>query len=164
MSLRDNGMSARGRIILLAALALNLAFIFVHASLPPSLSGAEIDAVGGAVGSVLSEESSIGKFFLSNISNIAHFCEYGTLGVLCAIYLIHQPRGRGRLSVGTVAASALVGLLDETVQIFSGRHSSVADIWVDVLGFAACLSLLFGIASAVRAIKKRRCTHSSEKE
>ena len=74
-----------GKTVILVTLILNFAFVFLHAAFPPSVSGAEIDAVGGALNGMFSENSPFGAFLQRNISNIAHFCEYGALGVQVGI-------------------------------------------------------------------------------
>ena len=144
-----------GKMILLITLLLNFAFIFVHASFPPSVSGAEIDAVGGAVSEILPESTSFGAFLQRNISNIAHFCEYGALGVQIMIAVMLWAEKKVRVAAISPLFALAVAFLDESVQILSGRHSSILDIWMDIIGFTVCMLLTLGIFCVTRIIKNK---------
>lgn len=104
---------------------------------------------------------SMAKIYLHNyerakknavLRKIAHICEYALLGFeLFALMLVN----RG-MSLSTVIYSLSAGLaaadIDETVQIFTGRTSSLIDVWIDIggviLGVIAC--------TAAAAIKRKR--------
>ncbi len=145
----------KGKIALLTTLSLTLAFIFVQSCLPPSVSGSEIDAVGDIVGGVFSENSSFGAFLQRNISNIAHFCEYGALAVqiTLAIFLWHNKKIR--LTLLSLLLAVAIGFLDESVQLLSGRHASIADIWIDLLGYSV---FCFFTSLACAAVSKKKRT------
>ena len=154
----------RGKIILSITFFLNLAFIFVHASFPPSVSGAEIDAVGGALGGVFSPTSGFGAFLQRNVGNIAHFCEYGLLGGQIAIAVFLWSCKKVKTAAMSLGLAGAIAFLDETVQIFSGRHSSIVDMWIDVMGFSFALMLVLLLLFSVDAIKKKRAKSSRGKE
>jgi drug/metabolite transporter (DMT)-like permease len=96
-----------GKTVILVTLILNFAFVFLHAAFPPSVSGAEIDAVGGALNGMFSENSPFGAFLQRNVSNIAHFCEYGLLGaqlaLLASCFLKRKYLGSGIFSLSALA-------------------------------------------------------------
>ena len=150
----------RGKTILLITLLLNLAFIFVHASFPPSVSGAEIDAVGG----IISPNGGFGAFLQRNVGNIAHFCEYGLLGFQIAIGIFLWSAQKVKTAAVSVCLAAAVAFFDETVQIFSGRHSSILDMWIDVFGFSFVLTVLLSALVAIKVVKKKRAEGSRGKE
>ena len=127
---------SRGKIILLVTIVLNLAFIFVQSSLPPSASGAQIEAVGNTVGGIFSKDGRFGAFLQNNVSNIAHFIEYGALGAQISIAVFLWFGQKIKSSILSVTFSLAVAFLDESVQILSGRHASILDMWIDIFGFA----------------------------
>lgn len=104
---------------------------------------------------------SMAKIYLHNyerakknavLRKAAHICEYALLGFeLFALLLIN----RG-MSISTVIYSLCAGLaaadIDETVQIFTGRTSSLIDVWIDIGGVA--IGIIVCIAAS--AIKRKR--------
>ena len=129
----------RRRIFTLAlsvAVGLTLAMIFTLSLMPPSINAGNIEAAGDLVGSVVGEGSAIGGFILQNISSLAHLFEYFVLGVEIGLLFVFALGVRGYSPIMPVVALG-VPFLDETLQIFSGRHASVADMWVDVCGITA---------------------------
>ena len=154
----------RGKIIRALTLFLNLAFIFVHASFSPAVSGAEIDAVGSVLGGVFSTKDGFGAFLQRNVSNIAHFCEYGLLGTQVAIGVFLWFKQKIKTASLSVGFALVIAFLDETVQIFSGRHSSVEDMWIDVFGFSFALTVVLSVLTALKIanIKGAESSHGKE--
>ena len=144
----------KGKIALLITLSLTLAFIFVQSSLPPSVSGSEIDAVGSVVGGIFSNDSSFGAFLQRNISNIAHFCEYGALGVQITLGIFLWYNKKIRLTLLSVPLAISVGFIDESIQLLSGRHASIADIWIDVFGYSVFCFLTALVFTAITKGKR----------
>ena len=85
------------------------------------------------------ETSENTKWLRTAVRKTAHVTEYLTMGLLMALALggvfpLREKGARLLLLGGGVA------LLDETIQIFSKRTSSVSDVWIDLAGFVAgCL-------------------------
>ena len=136
---------SRGKIALIITLSLTLGFIFVQSSFPPSVSGAQIDAVGNTVGGIFSSDGAFGAFLQNNISNIAHFLEYGALGLQISVAVFLWFDKKLKFSLLSIASALGIAFLDESVQILSGRHASVADMWIDLLGFSVFYILTFSI-------------------
>ena len=88
------------------------------------------------------ETSENTKWLRTTVRKTAHVLEYLTMGLLMAlamggVFPLREKGARLLLLGGGVA------LLDETIQIFSKRTSSVSDVWIDLGGFAAgCLLIL----------------------
>lgn len=136
-------------------MALTVASFFIHSLMPPEVSREEIDGAAGVVGSVIPESSGTGSFIISNLSAIAHLFEYGLLGAQCALYVfifVGKRRAATLLSFGLVH---MIALLDETLQIFSGRVSDVADIWLDIIGYALAFAAVTAVALLIRGIKNK---------
>ena len=136
---------SRGKIALIITLSLTLGFILVQSSFPPSVSGAQIDAVGNTVGGIFSSDGAFGAFLQNNISNIAHFLEYGALGLQISVAVFLWFDKKLKFSLLSIASALGIAFLDESVQILSGRHASVADMWIDLLGFSVFYILTFSI-------------------
>ena len=143
------------RILLVTITATILSF-FVQSALPPALSSAESDAVSGFLGVLIPKDTPIGEFIHSNIRKIGHFCEYGLLGVQLALITALSCTERNNKFLFSCHLFALVvALLDETVQIFSGRGPSVSDVWLDFLGFTVLYAFTYGIIFLRRKISKK---------
>lgn len=167
------------QLIWLVLIALTLAFIFGQSMLPASRSMQTSDGVADTVENILIPDSADGSdaedggahrpvidFFIKYLRKIAHFVEHGILGLEIFFLLLAIERRSGRergitpLSVTTVLFSLnvglLVGFLDETIQIFSGRMYSIVDVWLDFAGYAtftAVLTLIYVIAHLVKKSK-----------
>ena len=93
------------RIFLIAMMLGTVVFIFVNSCLPPEVSSEESEAVGGFITSLIPEDTELYKFVKEYIRKIAHFTEYGMLGIEIAVYIMlyekrRLPRARGSESRG----------------------------------------------------------------
>ena len=75
----------------------------------------------------------------------AHFCEFASLG---AVFFLWTREAIGH--VGTrILLCALMGvsvpLIDETIQIFSGRGPALSDVWLDIAGYVTGAVLTFAV-------------------
>ncbi len=147
------------RIFLLLLMLGTLVFIFVNSSLPPEVSSEQSTAVGGFITSFIPKESSLYDFVTEYMRKIAHFTEYGMLGIELSVYVLLYGKRRIREGLLTLAVPFFVGFADETVQIFSGRGPSVSDVWIDIGGFIFFGAISYGAQLSVyyiyRAIAKR---------
>ena len=149
----------KGKTVLLVLVALMPAFIWGHSLMSVEQSGAEslqivemlrgvfsrvcgLLGIGGAVEAVWITDHLVRK--------TAHFVEFAVLGgLLCLVCKVCMVTG-GESGVGKsgskstksgmarAVCACLLGLfaafLDETLQLFSGRGSMVADVWLDFAG------------------------------
>lgn len=125
----------KGKITLGVIMLLTLVFIFSHSLMPPEASQAESDTVGGVVSSIFSTDTAFGAFLQTNISNIAHFCEYGVLGAEISLAILLWGKRKIQMSLFSPLLAVAIAFADETVQLFSGRTASLQDMWIDVFGF-----------------------------
>ncbi|MBO5316012.1 MAG: VanZ family protein [Clostridia bacterium] len=142
------------RILLLTSAVTILSF-FIQSALPPAISSAESDTVSGFLGILIPEDTVIGGFIHSNIRKIGHFCEYGLLGIqLALLTALSLTERKERLAFIFHIFALIVALIDETVQIFSGRGPSVSDVWLDFLGFTVLFAFTYGIIFLKRRFSK----------
>ena len=91
--------------------------------------------------------------FHNLIRKLAHFVEFGVLG-LCLTGLSAQFYWKNRLKFGVpVAGAAMVALLDEGLQYFTGRGNSIRDVGIDCAG--ALCGVIF-VAGLLRLLRRRR--------
>ena len=79
------------------------------------------------------------------VRKLAHFTEFFILGTELSGLLWLERRRSVQSYLNIWFAGELCALLDETVQIFSGRGPSVADVGLDTAGATCGIFLLLGI-------------------
>lgn len=92
----------------------------------------------------------------------AHFSEYALLGAevslllraLSGCALRHTAWRRNVLDFA--AFGFLTAAIDETIQIFSGRGSSLLDVWLDTAGYLTGFFLFFLLAQWILRIRSKR--------
>ncbi len=91
------------------------------------------------------------------VRKLAHFVEFGALGLLLGLHY-KKPTST------TFLFALLVAMIDETIQIFTGRGSQIRDVWLDfagaVTGMAAAVMLLW-LLSALRQRKTKKRKRSA---
>ena len=125
-------------------------------------SSAVYEEVKSATTKVVGEdraEEIFSCFTLKDFRKLAHVAEYFVLAieVACLFCVIF---GAKKSTLKYLPVSILTGVftavVDETIQIFSNRGSSVADVWVDTSGYVlGTLVATAIIAIAVSVMKKR---------
>ena len=153
------------RIVLIALVAATLAFIFGNSILPPDESKEQSDTVKDIILEILPDGSPAESFVEQYIRKIAHFSEYGLLGIEVALYMIILERRRLRFAPLSLIFALLVSFTDESIQMFTERGPAIMDVWIDVGGFAffslityAVFALSLLAALAVRALRARKNT------
>ena len=151
-------MTDKGRktlkIVLLSIIGLTVASFFVHSLMPRELSVAESDGVASILSSLIYADTPLGAFIINNLRKIAHFSEYGVLGIELAIYVEMLAPCRKRGVIASFLFAHATAFIDESLQIISGRGPSIADVWLDMSGFAALFAASLLIAFLIRKIKK----------
>jgi len=134
--------------ILSICIAATLAFIWIHSCMGQEESSQE----SGFIYDLLCPffELFVGKGNVTEhfIRKLAHFTEFFGLGLelklLMKLVLIDTPyilRMINAWTLGTMCA-----LIDETIQIFSGRGPAIADVWLDSAGcFCGVVVMMCGI-------------------
>ena len=140
--------------LIILCLAINLAFIFIQSAKPPEQSAETSDKVREIVGEVIPPETKPGAFIQLNLRKIAHFVEFASLGLLSSVYVVFLGIEKKKVAL-SFAFSPLTPLLDETLQIFSGRTSSVKDVWIDTLGFFTAAIIFYTVYALTKIIIKK---------
>lgn len=144
--------------ILSICIAATLAFIWIHSCMGQEESSQE----SGFIYDLLCPffELFVGKGNVTEhfIRKLAHFTEFFGLGLelklLMKLVLLDTPyilRMINAWTLGTMCA-----LIDETIQIFSGRGPAIADVWLDSAGCLTGVLLMSLIIIIVnRHIRKK---------
>lgn len=145
-----------GEWILIALMLITVLSFFIQSALPPEVSSAESDAVSDAIEPIIPSDTEVGAVVHDNIRKIGHFGEFGLLGIEAALFLFLYTKSRAVDFLCCGAVALFVGLLDESVQIFSGRGPTVSDVWLDFSGFAVFFALTYAVIFLVSRILKKR--------
>lgn len=143
------------RIVLIILIIATVAHAFYQSSLPDKQSVEQSDKVGQIVGEIISPETKPGDYIQKNIRKLAHFTEFFFLGLWTGTYVLIFLAKRCAFSF-VLPFGIIVALLDETVQIFSKRGSSVQDVWIDIFGYVCAILLLLFVFLAVHIVKHIR--------
>ncbi len=148
------------RYALIALMVLTVIFIFVQSSLPPEVSSAESEAVGGFITSLIPEDTRLFDFVTEYMRKIAHFTEYGLLGIEIAFYIAYFVKDKKKYLRLSPTVPFFVGFVDETLQCFSKRGPMIEDVWIDIGGFITFSLLAWGVIilinKAVLAIQEKK--------
>lgn len=149
------------KTILVVLLALLLAFIWLHSMMPAEDSAEESQMVGQFLTPFLELLVGEGNVTDHLVRKLAHFCEYGALGILTgALLLVKKESGIFRWSYALLCALA-VAVIDESIQLLAdGRGAQVQDVLLDTAGSLTGLLAVWLIAVLVRWLRHRDRTAS----
>lgn len=147
------------RYLLLLLLLISIAQAFYQSSLSPAKSTAQSDKVGEIIEEIIPPETPQGQFVQTNIRKLAHFTEFLFIGLFASLYAVFYMKKSLSLPI-LLPFGIFIGLLDETVQIFSDRGPSIKDVWIDALGYATAavtvVIVYYAVTLIVGYIKKQR--------
>ncbi len=92
----------------------------------------------------------------------AHVAEFSIIGVELALLILMLSKKKQEaviVFINALMAGMMIGLIDETIQIFSNRGTQVSDVWFDVLGAGVGA----GIVSILYAVKRKKSGITDEK-
>lgn len=93
------------------------------------------------------------------VRKLAHFTEFGLLGAELTLMLILRKRKSVQWLVNIASLFFVTAAIDETIQIFADRGSTLLDVWLDVAG-AVCgivsVLVIYGIGSRMVGRRKRK--------
>ena len=128
-------LTSKKKRLFIVLTGIAIAVIWIHSAMPQKVSQAESNFVYTILAPVL-------KLFLPDkmvtghlVRKIAHFTEYGVLGIVLMAYSIVTERTKPAQLINLLFTGLAVAFLDETIQIFSGRGSQIKDVWIDLAGY-----------------------------
>ena len=151
------------RLLLIASIICTLCFTFYQSLLPPEQSSEVSEGVSDAIEPIIPSDTPTGAYVHTNLRKIAHFVEFATLGLEVSLYVIFflpsfkaSARAKIKFILHSYAAAPFVALLDETIQVFTGRGPAIADVWLDTAGFFLLATLSYLVYLAVVFVRHRR--------
>lgn len=121
------------RVFVLLFILLTLSFIWSRSMKSRAESAAESAAVGAFLTPFLEWFVGEGNVTDHLVRKLAHFCEFGLLGVETALWFSLREK-HFRFPFGA-ALGFLAAAVDETIQLFVGRGSQFSDVLLDFCGF-----------------------------
>ena len=150
-----NGKRDALRLALIVLIAITVLSFFIHSLMPRDVSAAESSGVAELIGRIFPEDTPLGAFLIGNVRKIAHFCEYGLFGTELALYVIFFAADKKRSALLSLGAAHAVAFVDESLQIISKRGPSIADVWLDMLGFVTLFALVLLSAFIINKIRTK---------
>ena len=157
------------RLIISVIILLTVIIIWGHSFMTPEMSTEESSFVKEIVEAVVQSVSNNEAFTIPEvvIRKSAHFIEYAILGLELVILIAinrslqtddDKKRGliKKLLSLYPTAfiLSLLVGSVDETIQYFTGRYSSIWDVLLDLAG--ASFSILMFLLLRTLFLRRKK--------
>lgn len=125
----------RIKIVLRILIVISIAVAWGHSTMPVPVSKAEsgyfLDFLKPFFGIFLPDEAVTDHL----IRKMAHFSEYGVMGMEMTLYLQVAKGIKPKLLVNTLFSGLAIAFIDETIQIFPGRGPLITDLWIDLAGF-----------------------------
>lgn len=143
-------------IILSFVIIFTLAFIWIHSCMDMEESSEE----SGFFFEILCPflELFVGKGNATELllRKLAHFTEFFVLGLELILYMrMIIKASKPILMINAWVFGTLCALIDETVQIFSGRGSMIADVWLDSAGCFCGVGIMMCVIVIVERKKKK---------
>lgn len=143
-------------LLAFALIGLCVSFIWYNSFQPPAVSAEfsrRVAAILGSVsGRIFGAHSGITAFLQENVRKIAHAVEFAALGGTSILTLWILGWVNGHTVVHAASFVLFVAVADETIQIFTGRGSSVADVVLDFAGGVGGILLMLILYAVVRRI------------
>ncbi|MBQ7386600.1 MAG: VanZ family protein [Clostridia bacterium] len=141
--------------VLIALIAVTVLSFFIHSLMPREISAEESDGVASILSTVIPPDTPVGAFIVNNIRKIAHFCEYGLLGIELAIYGALFVESKKRAALMSLVFAHATAFIDESLQIISGRGPSITDVWLDLFGYVVLYLLTCAAIFAIRKLRSK---------
>lgn len=94
-----------------------------------------MDFVSGILAGVFGENHRITLFFISHVRKIAHFVEYMFLGSAVTFAMKMSRKTRLQNIYNSLSFAVITAVVDEYIQIYTYRGSSVRDVVIDFSGY-----------------------------
>lgn len=136
------------------AIILTLVFIFHNSLVSKESSGVQSDKVIEVVRPIVDPNLNVKDWKMSLIiRKLGHVIEFALLGAELALFSFHLSSSfKLRDAIYATFGGLLVANLDELIQIYTERGSSVSDVFIDLGGLVAGIVIGYGIAYCTRAI------------
>ena len=134
----------RSKKTLTVLIIVTLAVIWGHSLLGREASSEESGFVMKLLAPLL--ELIVGKGNVTEhlVRKLAHFCEFFVLGAELLLFFALS-KSRKNAFLLALSHGLFTALMDETIQIFSGRGPMIQDVWLDFSGVTAGALLMLAV-------------------
>ena len=143
------------RYWLIIIFSLIVCFIWGNSVLSSQLSSSISIAVGEFFASIFGTGDGVTTVGCLSVRKMAHFTEFAALGVVASLLFKLFLKNKNVYMLILALCGVFVALMDETIQIFSNRGSSVRDVWIDVFGYVVGCMIVAAICFARARLKKK---------
>lgn len=139
------------KIVLLVCTVFCVLFIWINSMLPAEVSGSMSGYAEKILREILGDSFVLGEGI---IRKLAHGFEFAVLGTVISFF---EFEGLKKRLFRVCFFGLFTAVCDETIQLFSkGRFSSVKDIWIDFIGFAAGTAVVFLLKIIIDNVNERK--------
>ena len=137
-------------------IAITLCFIFQNSILSKQQSSSQSGQVYSSFIQIFDAIFGQGVITQHVFRKMAHAVEFFVLGV--EVYLLYYTLVGLKLKrlFEILCIGLIVGLVDESIQVFSNRGAQVLDVWIDFAGYLLGVVICLGCVLVVKSIIKRR--------
>ena len=142
-------------IIMAVITALTLGFILINSIIPPKKSAQSSAGLYESFKPVFDFIFGVDKFTHTHFRQTAHFVEYFVLGIEVALLYIGAFDMKKQSLFSMFSAGLYVSVLDESLQIISGRGPEVVDVLTDYAGYLLAVVCCFLIFYLIKYRKRK---------
>ena len=147
----------RKQKIFIAFIVLVVALIWFNSSMPVKQSRAQSGIVTQILNWAVSILGGEGTLSVHLVRKIAHVIEYSFLGFVCTLFVVvFYSKIRWYHIWNTFSFVLTVAVIDESIQILSGRGPLISDVLLDMCSAIVATSLVFAGNRLLRRGGKKR--------
>lgn len=133
-----------------------LCFIWGNSMLSKEMS----HAISSLVASFIGGGSGTGDEGHHIVRKLAHFIEFTALGATGHLFFESLMPDKHKRYITLALIGVATPLIDETIQIFSGRGPALSDVWIDIAGYTLGALVVFAVLYVVSKASKKPQLHS----
>ena len=132
-----------------------LCFIFGNSMLSREVSRAISQFVTGLIGGASGDDgvSEEGHYL---VRKLAHFIEFAALGAISHLFFDCLTKDGYKKYITVSFVGVATPVVDETIQIFSGRGPAIGDVWIDIGGYAVGAAVIFAALIVLKRLGEKR--------
>ena len=142
------------RRLFILLIVLTVMFIWGQSLMSQEQSGEESEAVKSFLEKIFIFENPVTDFILKYVRKIAHFTEFGILGLEMTLFTFACTLFSRRDKLYLFAFGPTVAIIDETIQKFTGRGSAFFDVMIDSAGYFTLVLITALVCVIIKNAKK----------
>lgn len=142
---------------LIAAMLFTIGFMWYNSMQPVVVSQKISQATAEAVEKITYERTVAKEYnaFVNELRKAAHMIEFFALGFELTLLIIVFGKNKWQWVFNAFSFSLIIAVLDEAIQIASGRGSAIEDVFIDMAGAVAAILLTLFVYFTVEIIRRK---------